>query len=310
MRQAKSLHGPVVSSFKNCEMWIISPIIDSIPYLNIKKLINKNVSRELLVREFDQRFYYGLIGRNTNFRYYDASSIWHYKDPKKYLRRAFSKKEHEILETYFKNPKEKFVLCTHEALANPEPIFSALNKVKVIWARRHPVYVCDSWLRKQWPERIGKDPISLTLAFQKKNSYLPWYLIDEKINIKKLNLTEKIILSYRNLLKLEKKNFLKYKKKYSINPMFFEICVTNKKKYVQKLEKITGEKKTNFTNKILKHQKVPRKLDYKNFISKKNNIFNNVSSKYKKMFIGLIKEYEKDFYKQEKISFEKIINKS
>jgi len=309
MRQAKSLHGPLVSSFQRCEMWNISPFIDSISYLNYLKLINDNVAEELLTRELDQKFYYGLLGRNVNFRKKDVSSIWKFKKPLSYQKRLNIENEYEILNNYIsKKTNEIFVLMTHDFLANPKSLFTKFPKIRVLWSRRHPVFVTNSWYQKKWPSRIGKDKFSLALSFiGKEKKPLPWFMKNSSNDYLNANLKEKTVLSYHNILKLEKKSYAKFKNKIFIKPFFFESCVTNKNKYLDDLKVLIKTSSTKFTKDILIRERVPRNLTMQEYQKKYNLIMKNISKKYQIMFVKEIENYENDFFLNEGFHFKDIL---
>ena len=308
-RSAKALFAPIISSFNNCEMWKNSELFESFYYLDALKMVEKELLKELLVREIDKSFYYSLLGRNVNFRYGDISSIWKYKNPKEYVKRIFSKREYEVFNNIKKN-KQNFIIFSHDLMANPKILFETYPKVKVLWSRRHPVYVCDSWRRKNWGNRFGKDNRSLFLAFKKfTKGPVPWYFVGKKekeyINA---NPVERIIMSYDVLQKLEKKNYIKFKNKYHISQFFFEDVVTDKKKFLSNIKTKLKLKKSIYTDKILKRERVPRKLFYEEFENKLKKLSQNLRPEYLKILKKIINNYENDFFKITKKKFNNLFN--
>jgi len=84
MRSGKFLHDALESSLERSEMWQQYPIIDSIPYLHRLGHISSSAAVNVLRREIDMHLYYGILGRRSNFRHEDLSSIFKYKDPQIY----------------------------------------------------------------------------------------------------------------------------------------------------------------------------------------------------------------------------------
>jgi hypothetical protein len=307
-RQAKTLHAPIICSFEDCEMWEILTSVDTYPALSYLKIVSNEVATSMIEREVDMKSYYKLIGRNVNFRKNDSSSIWRHANPEMYIDRANSNIEYQALyDLINEKTKNCFVYVTHDVMTNPIVFFGAIPNVCVLWSRRHPVYVAHSWLVKNWGDRHGKDPIALALTFSvDQGEPVPWHAVEWVDEWNSINPTERIVRSYEYLMTLEKKNYSKYKKKYSITPVFFEHSVIDKNRYLEKLELITGKKPSNDTAKICEREMVPRVLDKGDFKEKLKNLRSKISKKYINILDDISEEYEQDFLGNEGLSFDSL----
>ena len=108
-------------------------------------------------------------------------------------------------------------------------------------------------------------------------------------------------------MNLEKNNFIKFKDKYSITPIFFESAVTNKKVYLSKLETISNKTPSTETEEICERERIPRQLSKIDYERKLNNLFSKISVKYTNLLNVLIKEYENDFFSNEGFHFSSIL---
>ena len=104
-------------------------------------------------------------------------------------------------------------------------------------------------------------------------------------------------------MKLEKKNYFKYRNTYSISPMFLESAVIDQSRYLEKLQAITKIKPSIDTIGICERERVPRKLNKNDYNDKLENLRSKISDMYITLLDDLIEEYEKDFFENEGFKF-------
>ena len=91
------------------------------------------------------------IGRNTNTRFDDYSSILKYKNPKIYSARASS----PVNKLLKKNiSKSIFPIMFHDVMLSPDLIFDTFKNSKIIYIDRHPVDMVTEWYQKGYYGKI------------------------------------------------------------------------------------------------------------------------------------------------------------
>ena len=94
----KSLIAPIISSLKSSEKVMFNFLLEQIPMLNYIGKMDDDTAEYLLKYSIDNMIYDERIGRNTNFRFNDESSIWNTNNPKKYFKRLFENEGNIVLE--------------------------------------------------------------------------------------------------------------------------------------------------------------------------------------------------------------------
>ena len=99
------------------------------------------------------------------------------------------------------------------------------------------------------------------------------------------------------LYKVQKKNYLKYKKKYKKNILLlkFEKLTEKTDKEIKKIEKFLNTKKNTYTASEIKYQKGNRNDKILIYKTRRNKIIRNISDKFKKKLIELENLYIKEW---------------
>lgn len=289
-RSGKAALSPVVSSFKNYEMFFTSTIAENIIYLLTLKKISPDYAKFILHNIFNEQIYNLMVGRNLNLRKHDYTSIINHAFYKEYLKRS---KTH-----FFSNSLEKkhikkkfFPVFFHDAMIQSDFLLKNFKGLKIINIVRHPIDLIFSWNKKGYYGKIFKLKRNAVPNIRYRNKDLPFYAILNKKNfIKTKNNYEKIVLMLRNLDVLTKKNNI-YKKK---NKNFLEIRFDDLKSQPQKTIKVLtnflSTRQTsvtkNLSNLLVKGQEANRK-------HKKDIILKKLNNKYKKILNKMIIDYEK-----------------
>jgi hypothetical protein len=294
-RSGKSFLCPIVSTFKKTEMFIYNSTAENIYYLNYLKMINDKSSSYLFKHIYNEKIYNLNIGRDLNRRKFDYSSINKIKNFKIYFQREKSRKEGDIKIKDIRKSKNSYPIMFHDILINPNFIFKSFPQSKVIFIERDPVDLIFEWKQKKYHGQFYSNPRNTTLAFnfKEKVSYPFWCKGYENEFSKLKNAYEKTIFLLERLYGIQKKNYLKYKKKYTKNILLlkFEKLVQETDIEIKKVEKFLNLKKSKFTNSEIKNQNGNR--DNTNLIRKirKDKIIKNVSNIFKKKLIELEKLY-------------------
>ena len=289
-RAGKAALCPVVSSFKNYEMFFTSTIAENIIYLLTLKKISPDYAKFILHNIFNEQIYNFMVGRNLNLRKYDYTSVINHSFYKEYLKRSktyfFSNSSEE------KHIKKKFFpIMFHDAMIQSDFLFKNFKGLKIINLIRHPVDLIFSWKKKGYYGKIYKMKRNVVPNIIRKNKDLPFYAVFNKKNfIKTKNKYEKIILMLQNLDVLTKKNKIYKKKSKSFLEIRFDDLKSKPQKTIKILTNFLNTKQTNFTknlsNQLVQSHEAERK-------HKKNIIFKDLNIKYKKILNKMIIDYEK-----------------
>ncbi len=265
-----------------------------------------------------------MMGRRTNFRYSDLSSVFKSAKLADYIKRIFSKGD-EVIPTIINKKKPILHLLTHNLLPYSEVIFRALNnKVKFVEIIRHPLYMIIQQTLNQQHFYNNKDKSrQFHLCFEKNNNeFFFWNheYIEEFENcspIERAVIEIEYFFKKANDFKLNNKQFSK-----NIYTVVFEQFVLNPYPCLESLINFIGTKKSKYTKKILKNSRIPRNklsegipLDIykrcgweppkKNFNEKeelnhrRNFILkNNARKKYIEVIDKLSYEYENNYMKE------------
>ena len=192
-RSGKSFLCPIISSFKKSEMFFMNSVAESISYIDALKNINREYSDYLFKLILNETVYNLNIGRNINPRKLDYTSFYKFKSPKVYLDRIKGPEGDNVIKK-IKKQKHIYPLMFHDALINPELIFSNLKSSKIIFIKRHPAELIDEWFKKKYYGIFYKNPRNVTLSFKYKKNLIPyWGLKYKKEIVKSKNAIDKTI---------------------------------------------------------------------------------------------------------------------
>ena len=294
-RSGKSFLCPIVSTFKKTEMFIVNSVAENIYYLNYLKMISHESASYLFKHIFNEKIYNLNIGRNLNRRKFDYTCIERHKNSKIYLQREKSKNEGDIKIKDIRKSQNNYPIMFHDILINPNFIFKSFPKSKVIFVERNQVDLIFEWKEKKYYGQFYSNPRNCTLAFnyKKKISYPFWCKGYEDEFAKLNNVYEKTIFLLEKLYNIQKKNYLKYKKKYVKNILLlkFEPLVQETDIEIKKIEKFLNLKRSRFTALEIKKQNGNRESTFPIRKIRRDKIIKNVSNKFKQKLIKLEKLY-------------------
>jgi len=293
-RSGKSMLGPIIASFENVEIERIEPIFERIPVLDALGKISKDAAIQMLQMEVDFRLYESMIGRNTNFRFKDHSSVFNNPFKFEYFKRVFGK-DGQVVVNKILEKKPIFQVMVHDTLGKLDVYFDAFkDKVFVLEMVRDPIDMIYSWYQRGWGWRITTDPRVAIFTYQSRKGIAPLSNLDSDCEYHDLEPMDRVIHIIEENFKngFDKYQELSDERKKQILFIIFEEFVTETDKNIERVEKFLGVKKTKHTPKQLKKERIPRVLTEKGRKEKEEFIKAKASAVAYKKIEGLYEYYE------------------
>lgn len=171
----KTLFGPIISSLERVEIMQYMFEIEFICRLFDLQKIEKDAAVTMVKMLTDHKLYQSMMGRDTNFRYSDLSSVFNYPKPLQYFKRIFGKGDMAIPQKIDElNPILSFV--AHDLLAYSDPIFEALRgRLTFIEVVRHPLYMIIQQTLNMERLFASSQARDIQIYFEHKNEELPYF---------------------------------------------------------------------------------------------------------------------------------------
>lgn len=291
-RSGKTLLCPIISSLKNCEQFFFNTISENVSVMHYMKKINFNTANYIVKKAINENIQDKLLGRNLNNKKNDFTSLNNYKKKNIYLKRMKTIKKNSFEKSKeFKN--NFFPILFHEAFLNLKLLEKSLNFPKIINISRHPVDLVTSWIKKGYMNKHYLRVTNTILTYKHGKTNLPFFCLGIENQISKQKTDEdKIVKMISNLNKIFKKSYLNSSKKKNIVLINYDKFVTNPNKFINEICLRFNIGKTKFLKNVLKEQKCPRKVDYKQREKNYQKIFSKLSNENKKILNNLIFQYE------------------
>ena len=167
-RSGKALLLKIIASLSGIEKVNVNFLMEQANFLLFTKSIKKDAAVYFLRRSFSILDYNLRIGREINFRKNDYTSIYNFKNPKKYIRNLKSKEGDKIIKD-LKKEKNIIPLMLHNGLLTTN-IFDAFDNFKIFEIIRNPISSVFSWINKRYDDNFYKSyrASCLTLKYKKK----------------------------------------------------------------------------------------------------------------------------------------------
>lgn len=255
----KTLFSSIFSSFKRVEILNYAFEIEWIAKLFKMNKISEDAAKSLISMFIDHKLYQTMMGRETNFRFRDLSSVFKNPFPLRYFLRIFSEGDRSIPN---KINKEKPILSltTHDLLDFSDIIFDEFNnRLTYVEIVRHPLYMIKQESINM-TELINNNPRDVSLYYNYKDMSLPYFARGWEELFVKSNNIEKAIYSAENSYFSNKKKRLTLKNKdFKYITIPFEKFVLNPDNYLSKVLKFMNTEFSSKSKKTLFKQKIPRK---------------------------------------------------
>jgi len=256
----KTLFSTLISSMDRVELLSYSYEVEHISALFYLNKIPIDAASTLINLQMDLKIYNTMMGRDTNFRAEDLSSVFNNHNPIRYLKRILEPGDEVILDIISRE-SPILNLSVHNLLSYSEPIWEALGgRCVFIEVVRHPLYMMRQQVLNM--KNLLGNKRHFTIYFKYKNQVLPYYVNEWKDSYLKCNPVERVInfidkLTNRTCTIREE---LKSKYNAKIITIPFEPFVKSPDNWIKKIEDVIETKSTDATAIVMKEQKVPRSV--------------------------------------------------
>jgi len=256
----KTMLSPIIASMERVELLSYAFEIEFICRLFHLKKIESDAATALVRMLIDHKLYQTMMGRDTNFRYSDLSSVFQDSNPWRYFKRIFQKGDMEVPDR-IKNERPILNITTHDLLSRSEPIISGLSEIALlVEVVRHPLYM----VRQQQlnMERLVDNARDIDVNIEYKGKQLPYFAHGWEEQFLQANSMERAIycIEKKTIETNEKRKIWKEKNQLSILTIPFEKFVIDPWPFIKEIEEKLVTKVGRRTNKIMKKQNVPRKV--------------------------------------------------
>ena len=233
-------------------------LLEQIPVLNSRGLIEDETAKEIARCELDLHCYELLIGRNLNHRKSDKSSIFNYPDVDLYLERCNHIDGDAPIQKFWKEQRfAQFIL--HESMNHIEFYLSAFHKAKIISIVRSPADLAYSWYKRGLGCRWGKDPKLFQITFSYKTVPVPWFIYPLAEDYLSLSEVDRAIFSIIRLhrLAVEKYRSLSLSLQRRILITSFEHLMRNPLPEITRIGEFLQKEISVTIHQILSHEQLP-----------------------------------------------------
>ena len=254
----KTLLSSVISALDRVELLTYAYEIEMICALYFLNKTSLEASCTQIKLLTDLKIYNLMMGRETNFRPSDLSSVFRYHNPINYFQRLFQPGDETVPNRITKN-HPILNLATHDLLSVSEPIFYALkSRCVFIEVVRHPLYMIRQ--QKLNMKNLLGNSRDFTVNIEYKSHSLPYYTSGWEEDFVKHSVIEKSIRCIYELTKRTKVTKTTLKKKFcaQILTIPFELFVLNPEPWMEKICKLLGTEITSATRNVMLQQNIPR----------------------------------------------------
>ena len=293
-RAGKSMMGPILASFHRVEIERLEYIIENIGTLYRMGKMTRDAAVALLRIEVDLHLYNGTIGRNTNFRFTDHSSVWRNPNRLRYFGRLAAKEGEAALER-IRQEGPVFQNQTHDELAGFELSYEAFGEdLRIVEMVRHPVDLMDSWIRRGWGNRYGEDPLAFTFCIRHGDQDLPYYALGWEDVYLSATPQGRVVRMIGGLWDGNQRTYrsLSDAQKNQVFFVPFENFVQNPTPYLGPLAEFIGTKLTRHTPSALRRQRCPREYRVDIRDQKRRALGEQLSAEEREIVERLVEGYE------------------
>lgn len=253
----KTMLSAVVSSLEKVELLKYSYEIEHLCVLHQLGLLDEHTCAHMIRLQVDLITYNLMMSREVNFRVHDLSSAFNSVSPMKYVFRALRQGDTAVPKQISKESPITH-LATHALLPFSAPLFRSLgDRLLFIKMHRHPLYMLK---QNEWnmSALIG-DPRHFTLYVEGGESIVPFYAAEWPDVFEAANPKERAIF-YLQWLRRKEIEFQHNNPDMRAAEITFESFVNDPYPHLNKLCSALGTKQGRHTKRILKREKIPRRV--------------------------------------------------
>ena len=292
-RSGKSMLAPIVSSLNRSENLQTDYTLEQFPVLNHLGLMSEHIAIYLMRYMVNFKIYDNQIGRNSNFRFTDWTSIWNTPDPRQYLRRLIKDEGDSVFEN-IKEENQINVYMFHNVLWHAKIFFKAFPDIKIIHIDRHPIDIVYSWYKRSYGDRFYDKERSALALIENGGNGIPYYAqnwLNEYISLAEIDRVIKMIYTItsdhydtlKTLSDSDRENIL------LIN---FDSMLTKSKNNLTKITSFLNTDKTLYTKTVMNRERCPRKIDMNERAGKFEEIKESATSDSVGLLQEMVHEYE------------------
>ena len=287
----KSVLNSLLPCFENVEIPIWDSFYENLSVLYENGKLEDDAAIAVIRTAAETSRYDALVGRHTNFRFKDSSSIFHNPGTVENIKRSIAKDGDSIIDK-IKDKKIILTIGSHYISSSPTLIHKAFKKkLKLIEMVRHPSSLILFWMKKRWVNRLGVDPRDISLWINYNQKSLPWFVKGYESDFIQMNDIEKIINSLNWIDSYRRDKIKKLSNSLFVIP--FENFVTKPFLYVEKISRFISKHPSSKIKKYLKKVNCPRVLNSSFIKNQKNEILNlKMNKKTKNIFKKLCENYD------------------
>lgn len=298
-RTGKFFVGKIVSNLKKMDYFQAVYALEQIPFSHRLNSITEDAAIALLRKIVDEHAYNIRIGRNLNFRYSDASSLYNSHEIDEYIRRSMNQfgeinlTADKIIDSFWKGDRYS-LFVVHEVLPNMQLFFKAYPGLKIIELVRHPVDVIHSWYLRGWGRRFGADPLSFTPAANGNKGPVPWHAYDWRDEYEASCEADRVIKCIASLTEMCAQTYqsLSAKQKKQILFVRYENVVENTYTQIERICAFLNAQPSKGMPVIMAREKCPGKISLNERARKISDLKKNASKKAFALMMRLSKDYE------------------
>jgi len=256
----KTLLSPIITTFQRVELLSYAFEVEFICGLFNLNKIDSDAAIAMVRMLVDHKLYQTMMGRDTNFRYRDLSSVFNDANPWRYFKRIFQEGE-MIIPDRIKNERPILNITTHDLLSRSDPILSGLGDVTLlVEVVRHPLYMVKQQQLNM--ERLVDNARDIQINIEYEGRQLPYFAQGWEEQFIKANTMEQAVycIEKTTLATNEKRKIWKEENKHSILTIPFEKFVIDPWPYLKEIEEKLETKIGSRTKKMMRKHKVPRKV--------------------------------------------------
>lgn len=256
----KTMLSPIVAAMERVEIMSYIFEVEHVCRLWSMGKLQEDAAETLVKMFTDHKLYKTMMGRDTNFRISDLSSVFSDSSPWRYLKRIFQEGDMCIPDR-IKQEKPILNLTTHNLLSKAAPVFAGLGeRVVLIEVVRHPLYMVKQQQLNM--ERLLGNPRNIQIYFEHHGHQLPYFAYGWEEKFISSNSVEKAVYSIESVTRLTEQSKQECIDKYNAKVLTipFERFVLDPWPYLKKMEELLDTKVGKKARKAMKKQNVPRKM--------------------------------------------------